>query len=101
MAHAPTPLSKRALIDRSYLEHRAKVLDLASFLDRIDRASGEGADDFRMLAFESCCALLIDGQPNRAQRILELLSDHSTEPIARAGTKGATGAVPPSSGGAR
>ncbi len=101
MASAPVLLSKRALIDRSYLEHRARLLDVASFLDRVERAGGEGADDFRMRAFHACCALLIDGKPDRTQRILELLSDHTREPIAHAHTKSATGAVPPTSAGAR
>ncbi len=101
MAPAPVLLSKRALIDRSYLEHRAKLLDLAAFLDRVERAQGDGADDFRMRALRECCAMLIDTKPNRAQRVLELLSDQSREPIAHAGTKGATGAVPPTASGAR
>jgi hypothetical protein len=90
---SPPPLSKRAVVDRYFLEHRAKVIDIAAFLDRVDRAQGEGADDFRRAALEACCRILVDGQPDRAQRVLELLSDHSTDPIAKAPMKGATGAV--------
>jgi hypothetical protein len=43
-----------------------------------------------------CAALdlLRDGQSDRARRSLELWSDHSVEPIAKAGMKGAIGAVP-------
>lgn len=89
----PPPLSKRAVADRYFLEHRAKVIDVAAFLDRFDRAEGDGAGDFRVRALEACCRILVDGRPERARRILELLSDHTTEPIARAPTKGATGAV--------
>jgi hypothetical protein len=37
--------------------------------------------------------MLTDGKPERARRVLELLSDHSAEPIAKAPMKGATGAV--------
>ena len=92
-AGTPPPLSKRAVVDRYFLEHRAKVLDIAAFLDRVDRAQGEGADDYRRAALEACCAILVDGKPDRARRALELLSDHSTEPIAKAPMKGATGAV--------
>ena len=88
-----TPLTKKAVADLYFLEHRAKVLDIAAFLDRIDRAQGEGADDYRRAALEACCAILTDGRPERARRVLELLSDHSTEPIAKAPMKGATGAV--------
>ena len=93
MSSIPPPLSKRAVADRYFLEHRAKAIDLAAFLDRFDRAQGEGADDFRVRALEACCRVLVDGKPERARRILELLSDHSTEPIAKAPMKGATGAV--------
>ncbi|MEY2795321.1 MAG: hypothetical protein RIR10_1037 [Planctomycetota bacterium] len=93
MLPTPPPLSKRAVADRYFLEHRAKVLDIAAFLDRFDRAQGEGADDFRVAALRACCAVLLDGEPDRARRVLELLSDHSMEPIAKAPMKGATGAV--------
>jgi len=93
MPGTPPPLPKRAVVDRYFLEHRAKVLDVAAFIDRFDRAEGEGADDFRMRALDACCRILVDGAPERARRILELLSDHSTEPIDRAPGKGATGAV--------
>ena len=93
MPGTPPPLTKRAVVDRYFLEHRAKVIDIAAFLDRIDRAQGDGADDYRRTALEACCAILTDGKPDRARRVLELLSDHSTEPIAKAPMKGATGAV--------
>jgi len=96
---SPPPIAKRAVIDRYFLEHRAKVIDIAAFLDRIDRAQGEGADDFRRTALEACCAILTDGKPDRARRVLELLSDHTTEPIAKAPMKGATGAMAPKAGG--
>ena len=92
-AGTPTPLTKRAVVDRYFLEHRAKVIDIAAFLDRIARAQGEGADDYRRAALEACCAILTDGKPERARRVLELLSDHTIEPIAKAPMKGATGAV--------
>ena len=96
MPSSPPPLSKRAVADRYFLEHRAKVLDIAAFLDRFDRAQADGAggaDDFRVAALRECCAILLDGKPERARRVLELLSDHSTQPIAKAPMKGATGAI--------
>jgi len=93
MSATPPPLSKRAVVDRYFLEHRAKVLDIAAFLDRFDRAQGDGADDYRVTALHACCAILTDGKPDRARRVLELLSDHSAEPIAKAPMKGATGAM--------
>lgn len=92
---ATGPLTREQAVDLYFLEHRARLLDVAAFLDRVDRA-GAGDDDFRMQAFRRALAVLQDGRPERARRILELLSDPSTGPIAKAGMKGATGAHDPS-----
>ncbi len=89
-------MTKEEIVDRYFLEHRAKVLDIAAFLDRIDR-SGETTSDFRIEALLSCIKELQSGKEGRTQRILDLLSDQTTEPIERAGMKGASGAPPPTS----
>ncbi|MSR18268.1 MAG: hypothetical protein EXS00_03705 [Phycisphaerales bacterium] len=73
------------------MEHRAKVLDIAAFLDRVDRAGGE--DDYRVAALRVAISLLLDGKPERARRILELWSDQTTVPIGKAHMKGAVGCV--------
>ena len=91
------PLTRAQVVDAYFMEHRARLLDVAAFLDRVDRA-GAGEDDFRMRAFRAGVAILQDGRPERARRILELLSDPGTEPIAKAGMKGATGAHDPVAG---
>ena len=78
------------VIDRDFLEHRAKLIDIAAFLDRCERA--EGTDDFRLRALRTAIPLLIDGQPERARRILESFSDPTSEPIPKAPGKGASGA---------
>ena len=78
------------VIDRDFLEHRAKLIDLAAFLDRCERA--EGSDDFRLRALRAAIPLLIDGQAERARRVLESFSDPTNEPIAEAPGKGASGA---------
>ena len=88
-----SPLSRERAVDLYFMEHRAKVIDIAAFLDRVDRA-GAGSDDFRMAAFRDALRLLSDGQPERARRVLELFSDPTMEPIAKAPGKGATGAWP-------
>ena len=90
----PLPLSRHEVVDRYFLEHRAKILDLAAFLDRVDRARDEddAGEDFRMRSFRAAIALLLDGEPERARRVLDLMSDPSTEPIPAAPMKGATGA---------
>lgn len=89
----PNPLSRSRAIDLYFLEHRAKVIDVAAFLDRVERAADDGTgDDFRMRALREAIAVLIDGKSERARRVLDLLSDPTTEPVERAGVKGATGA---------
>ena len=86
------------MTDAYFLDHRAKLIDIAAFLDRLDRAqTDEGAEDFRIKAFRDCLQLLVDGEGDRARRVLEQLSDHSTEPLDQAPMKGAMGAPPPSS----
>ena len=83
------------MINTYFLEHRAKLLDIAAFLDRLDRAAPEiETPDFRQQAMLQAIGILTDGQPQRAKRILELLSDHSTDlPQSAMGMKGAAGAV--------
>ncbi|MEE9335159.1 MAG: hypothetical protein V3U65_13810 [Granulosicoccaceae bacterium] len=88
-------LDHHALSDLYFLEHRAKLLDIAAFLDRIDRTGVESNDeDFRISALRHACSLLTDGQSQRTRRILELLS-HSSDHIPQSanGLKGASGAV--------
>ena len=94
---SPTcPLDVKQVIDRYFLEHRAKVIDLAAFLDRIDRARNAGStEDFRQTQLLQALAVLLDGGGERARRVLEVLSDPTSEPLeSAAGMKGAAGAWP-------
>ena len=74
------------------MDARARVLDLAAFLDRLDRA--EGAEDHRVRSLRAALALLADGKPERTRRILESWSDPTADPVPSAGSKGASGAWP-------
>lgn len=96
----PGKLNKQQVADLYFIEHRAKLLDLASFLDRADRAPGD-ADDVRYRVLKRAIEALIDGKPERARRVLEIFSDPTTEPIEKAGVKGAIGVWPqgPNDGG--
>ena len=91
----PLPIGKQQVLDSYFLEHRAKLLDLAAFLDRYDRAEGEG--DFRIDAIRDSIKILSDTEAGRARRVQESLSDLSSQPIPKAPGKGAVGAQPPSS----
>lgn len=90
----PCPLSHAEMIDAWFLEHRAKVLDLAAFLDRLDRVDGPAPNDFRIAALQEAIAILVDGKDDRVRRIQMRLSDQTTEPIDTAPMQGALGAPP-------
>ncbi|MCH2136527.1 MAG: hypothetical protein MK101_08090 [Phycisphaerales bacterium] len=93
MSDARCPLNAAEIVDAYFLEHRAKVLDIAAFLDRIDRAAdAPAAMDYRVAALIECIALLLDGEGDRARRIQERLSDRTSEPVDRAPMQGAMGA---------
>ncbi len=91
------PASRSRLVELYFMEHRAKLLDVAAFLDRLDRARDDlGREDFRVRGLREAAAILIDGRTERARRILEHLSDRTEEPIpSAAGLKGAYGAPRP------
>ena len=80
-------------MDHGFVPARAKLIDVAAFLDRVERY--EIADDFRCAALREAAAVLVDGKPERARRILEKLSDPTTEPEATSSGKAALGAWQP------
>lgn len=80
------------LLDLYFMEARAKLIDLAAFLDRLDRAEGE--PDFRLAAFNQAMEQLKSGNSPRVVRVLAALSDPTTDPIPAATTQAACGAWP-------
>ena len=93
MLKPATPPSAAALLDQDFIAMRARLLEIAAYLDRLDRAGG--TDDFRLSAFRAALKELSSASPERTRRILEQWSDQSREPIAKATVKGAVGVVPP------
>jgi hypothetical protein len=84
------PMNRQQVLDMYFMEVRAKLIDIAAFLDRVDRAEGEA--DFRLAAFRQALKELDSGTPERAKNVLLSFSDPSTEPIEKAPGKGAIGA---------
>lgn len=76
--------------DLYFAEARSKMIDLAAFLDRIERS--EGTDDFRMKALRAALTELAAPGSDKARKILLLLSDPTKEPVPEAGSKSAAGA---------
>jgi len=85
-------MTRDRVLDLYFMEARSKLIDLAAFLDRIDRAKGE--DDFRIKALRKALKELDHAKPERAKRVLLSLSDPTTEPLPAAATKAAAGAWP-------
>jgi len=85
-------MTRQQVLDLYFMDARAKLLDIAAFMDRIDRA--EGDEDFRMKAFRKTIAVL-NSKKNRAEKVLLSFSDPSKQPIPAATTKAASGAYPP------
>jgi hypothetical protein len=85
-------MNRTELLDMYFLEARSKLIDLAAFLDRLER--GKGKADFRLEAFKQALGELQSDDGRRAERVLVSLSDPSFEPIPRATTKAACGAWP-------
>ena len=87
---AKSSMTRREVLDLYFMDARSKLIDIAAFLDRVDRAGGDA--DFRLREFKKALQCLDAGKPARAEKVLLSLSDHSTAPIPKATIKGATGA---------
>jgi hypothetical protein len=89
-------MTRQQVLDLYFLDARCKLIELAAFMDRVQRAPGDG--DFRFEAFRQALGELQSSAgastPNRAEKILLSFSDPSTEPIPAATTKAACGAFP-------
>ena len=87
------PLTERQLVEEYFIEHRTKVLDIAAFLDRLDRALERDAeDDFRLVAFRRALQALCADRPSRMEAIQMIFSDPRSELLEQLDRKGAFGA---------
>jgi hypothetical protein len=85
-------MTRQQILDLYFLDARHKLVDLAAFLDRVERADGK--DDFRLKAFRAALGELTTGKKQKAKNALLTFSDPTTEPIAKGAGKGAVGAFP-------
>lgn len=94
----PSPKTGRELVDEYFIENRTRLLEIAAFLDRLDRSDASLVErDYRVRAFRDALRLLeappAHGEPRtRVERIQHLLSDPTTEPLEKLDTKSARGA---------
>ncbi|MCA9239497.1 MAG: hypothetical protein KDA37_04830 [Planctomycetales bacterium] len=68
----PRPVSQ--VLDEEFLPLRAKLLEIAAGLDRLDRASGAVEQDSRYGLLEQAIHLLKKDAPGRAERLQLLFS---------------------------
>ncbi len=85
-------MTRQQVLDLYFMDARAKVIDLAAFLDRVERA--QGSADFRLVELQKAMRELDKNGTDRAKRVLLALSDPTVEPIPAATTKAACGAWP-------
>ena len=92
------PLTMQRIVDEYFIENRHKLLDIAAFLDRLDRSQdgGDPAHDFRMKAFTQALQILMTPGPDRIKRVHMVFSDPSAEPREKTDRKAAWGAYNPS-----
>jgi hypothetical protein len=83
-------MNRQQILDLYFLDARHKLIELAAFLDRVERADGK--DDFRLKSFRVALAKLSGGKKEKAKNVLLAFSDLTIEPIEKAEGKGAVGA---------
>ena len=86
-------MQRSKVLDLYFVDARSKLIEVAAFLDRVERAEGE--DDYRIRAFREALRALASheiGSSNRAAQVLLAFSDPTNEPVESAKGKAATGA---------
>lgn len=70
------PKTASELLDLFYLHMRSALVETAAGFDRIQRADGAGEvwQDDRLEDLRQAASILADDEPDRAARILEVLS---------------------------
>ena len=69
-------MNSNQILDREFLEIRAKILEVAAALDRIQRAEGDVSSDSRMQLLHDAIDVIAGAQtdPIRAEKIQLLFS---------------------------
>jgi hypothetical protein len=71
------------ILDLYFIENRSRIMDIASFLDRIDRYEGaeEAKADYRYQAFLRILDITREAARDRTKAVQIALSDPTTEPL--------------------
>lgn len=68
------PLTAAATLDREFLTIRAKILEIAASLDRLDRADGDVASDPRLAQVRTGIEQLLSSEEGRAEAVQQVFS---------------------------
>lgn len=91
--HGLCPLSGRAMVDAYFIENRTRILELAAFLDRLERAAdGPASDDYRLAALQEAIVRLAEGGPHCVRDVQMIFSDPRLELLDALDQKSANGA---------
>jgi hypothetical protein len=83
-------MTRRQILDLYFLDARHKLIELAAFLDRVERAAGPA--DFRLKDFRTALVQLGGKKRAKAKAVLITFSDPTLKPVEKAEGKGAIGA---------
>lgn len=83
-------MTQQQVLDLYFLDARHKLIEVAAFLDRVERAGGK--EDFRLIAFRAALGKLNSGRNEKVKQVLLAFSDPTTTPLAKAAGKSASGA---------
>lgn len=70
------PMSAKAILDREFLEIRAKILELAASLDRLDRGEGTVEEEPRFQLITRGLQTLLSKEFERAEELQLIFSRH-------------------------
>ena len=78
-------MTAKQALDLYFLDNRARMLEIAAFLDRIGRYEGaaDAVADYRHRSFMKALRILVESKENRTIEVQRLLSDMTTDPIER------------------
>jgi hypothetical protein len=68
------PMNAAQVLDREFLQIRAKILEVAASMDRLERADGSVANDPRLGRLRDAVQLLLDPAGGRAEQVQLLFS---------------------------
>lgn len=63
------PLTATEILNREFLQIRAKLLEVAATFDRLERAEGSVGEDHRLAQIKAAIDVLNSNEPARAERL--------------------------------